>query len=131
MGFTSLPRSPALPRGVIRLVSKRTRLYEQQYSDLPGDQFELLIFTGLEVWLIIFCGSIPTLAPLWDAVFGRDRKNTDYYSSNGSSKLSESSGEEVFQSRTNHNPYFSRFTEKNIVVSQTLDIESSSKRTIV
>lgn len=44
-------------------------------SDLTWETFKLYLWTSSEIFLIIVCGSIPTLRPLWDKiVHGRSRK---------------------------------------------------------
>lgn len=40
-------------------------------SDLTWETFSLYLWTGAEIFLIIVCGSLPTLKPLWDRFFGR------------------------------------------------------------
>ncbi|KAI0411007.1 hypothetical protein F5X98DRAFT_368384 [Xylaria grammica] len=40
-------------------------------SDLTWETFGLYLWTGIEIFLILVCGCIPTLRPLWDHVFGK------------------------------------------------------------
>lgn len=40
-------------------------------SDLTWETFSLYLWTGAEIFLVIVCGSLPTLKPLWDRCFGR------------------------------------------------------------
>ncbi|KAI1299023.1 hypothetical protein F5Y03DRAFT_253870 [Xylaria venustula] len=40
-------------------------------SDLNWETFGLYLWTGIEIFLILVCGCIPTLRPLWDQFSGR------------------------------------------------------------
>ncbi|KAI0910897.1 hypothetical protein F4823DRAFT_336321 [Ustulina deusta] len=41
-------------------------------SDLTWETFGLYLWTSIEIFLIIICGCIPTLRPLWVRFFGRE-----------------------------------------------------------
>ncbi|KAI1169416.1 hypothetical protein F5B18DRAFT_595310 [Nemania serpens] len=44
-------------------------------SNLTGETFGLYLWTGIEIFLIIICGCIPTLKPLWVEFFGQGSGN--------------------------------------------------------
>jgi hypothetical protein len=47
------------------------------HSDITWETYNLIVWSGSELFVLIFCGSIPPLKGLWDRLFG---KSTGYYS---------------------------------------------------
>lgn len=69
-----------------------------------GDQYDALLFTGLEIWLVIICGTIPTIKPVWDVsskffsgLFGGKSNSTEKYGkgSLNSTNMSYSKGNQT------------------------------------
>ncbi|KAJ6032084.1 hypothetical protein N7540_002816 [Penicillium herquei] len=63
-------------------------------SDLTWETYPLYIWTSLEFWMIIICGSIPPIRPLITRIFGSGNQNsaTGYYDFSSSSKRSNPLG---------------------------------------
>jgi hypothetical protein len=55
-----------------------------QHSDLTWETFDLYLWTGIESFLILVCGTIPTLKPLFDKYISKKIKSL-YGTSHGSS----------------------------------------------
>jgi hypothetical protein len=61
-------------------------------ADLTWETFDLYLWTSAEIFLVIVCGSIPTLKPLWDRFVGskvRTHRGTGYSSNPWSSRKYE------------------------------------------
>jgi hypothetical protein len=41
---------------------------------MTGNQYDLVVWSGSEIFAIIVCGSIPPSKPLWDMCFQRVRR---------------------------------------------------------
>lgn len=87
-GVCGMYKSSRLP-----LIGKR--------GDVTWDSYDALLFTGAEIWLIIICGTVPALKPLWDAAVGRNKQTTTkqyggnstlYPNSKGTGYSSDSAG---------------------------------------
>ncbi|KAJ5738781.1 hypothetical protein N7493_001936 [Penicillium malachiteum] len=63
-------------------------------SDLTWETYPLYIWTSLEFWMIIICGSIPPIRPLITRIFGSGNQSssTGYYDFSSSSKRSNPLG---------------------------------------
>lgn len=44
-------------------------------GDVTWDAYDTLLFTGSEIWLIIICGTVPALKPIWDAIYNPNKKS--------------------------------------------------------
>lgn len=60
-------------------------------SDLTWDTYDLLIWSDAELFVIIVCGSIPPIKPLYDMAFSKNRRPGDGYSRSGKTYLVERS----------------------------------------
>lgn len=70
-----------------------------------GDSYDALLFTGSEIWLVIVCGTIPTIKPLWTdlvALFGCGSKRRASKSRNPTGKGSTVSPDSSFASKPDY-----------------------------
>lgn len=58
-------------------------------SDLTWETYNLFVLSSAELFVIIVCGSIPPIKPLYDMVFRSDRQRTGYSYSNSANRYIE------------------------------------------
>ncbi|MCJ1356586.1 MAG: hypothetical protein MMC33_006581 [Icmadophila ericetorum] len=102
--------------GVFAAISgaiKTSKLYESIESDVTWDSYDLFQWNGAETFLIIVCGCLPTLKPIYDCCLGR--------------KLSSKS-----KCSSYHHPSGSRVSKKYFWnVSGNSDLESQRQSAII
>ncbi|KAI0836396.1 hypothetical protein F5Y06DRAFT_305367 [Hypoxylon sp. FL0890] len=67
--------SGALFSGICAAIKTSQLVHLAARSDFTWGMFGIHVWTGTEIFVIILCGSIPTLSPLWDR-FSRDKVQT-------------------------------------------------------
>jgi hypothetical protein len=68
------------------------------HSDITWETYNLIVWAGSEEFVLIFCGSIPPLRPLWDRYISRkvDKSSQLYNYHDGPSNRTPSSGRSRF-----------------------------------
>ncbi|KAI1141767.1 hypothetical protein F5Y05DRAFT_272425 [Hypoxylon sp. FL0543] len=67
--------SGALFSGICAAIKTSQLVHLASRSDFTWEMFGIHVWTGTEIFVIILCGSIPTLSPLWDK-FSREKLRT-------------------------------------------------------
>lgn len=69
-------------------------------SDLTWDTYNLFVWSSAELFVIIVCGSVPPIKPLYDMVFRKNRPRTGYgYTTSGNHYIQEHSLKSTSSSR--------------------------------
>jgi len=84
---------------------KTSKLPESNDLDVTWGTYDLLLWNAAETFLVIICGSLPTLKPLYDMCLGHVRERSTKRS-RASSYLSK-----PFSNKKNHYPPYSRSTD--------------------
>jgi hypothetical protein len=85
-------------------------------SDLTWETYNLFVWSGAELFVIIVCGSIPPIKPLYDMVFRKNHTRTGYGYSNSSNRyaaknsLKSAGSDRPFGTEDRH--YMSSFDEE-------------------